>query len=90
MLLNTTSFRLAIAILILMTGPLTGVARAQGRPAPAAQIAIGWVGFADDGVVSEFLAGGEAGGIWDRESPSDQRSSTSGATTTVTSSRPAT
>lgn len=60
MLLNTTSFRLAIAILILVTGPLTAVARAQGRPAPAAQIAIGWVGFADDGVVSEILAGGEA------------------------------
>ena len=58
--LNTTSFRLAIAILALMTGPLTVVAGAQGRPALAAQIAIGWVGFADDGVVSEFLAGGEA------------------------------
>jgi len=58
--LNTTSFRLAIGILILMTGPLVAVARAQDRPAPAAQIAIGWVGFADDGIVSEILFGGEA------------------------------
>jgi hypothetical protein len=34
------------------------VATAQGRPAPVAEFAAGWVGFADDGIVSEAMAGG--------------------------------
>ena len=33
-------------------------AAAQDRPAAAAEFAVGWVGFADDGIVSETLVGG--------------------------------
>src|SRR4249920_834673 len=36
------------------------VATAQDRPGPAAELAAGWVGFADDGIVSESLVGGAA------------------------------
>ena len=35
---------------------------AQDRPAPAVELAAGWVGFADDGIVSETLVGGS--GRW--------------------------
>ena len=39
--------------------PTAGPAAGQDRPAPAAEIAAGWVGFPDDGaMVSEGLAGG--------------------------------
>ena len=34
------------------------LATAQNRPGPAAEFAAGWIGFADDGVVSESLVGG--------------------------------
>ena len=33
-------------------------AAAQDRPSPALDLAAGWVGFADDGIVSEFPVGG--------------------------------
>lgn len=33
---------------------------AQERPAPAAEFTAGWVGFADDGIVSETMIGGSA------------------------------
>jgi hypothetical protein len=38
----------------------TGQAAAQDRPNTAAEFAAGWVGFADDGIVSEGLVGGAA------------------------------
>src|SRR5262245_50789250 len=31
---------------------------AQDRPAPVAEFALGWVGFADDGIVGETMGGG--------------------------------
>lgn len=40
--------------------PMMHAANAQDRPAPAAELAAGWVGFADDGIVSESLFGGAA------------------------------
>ncbi len=40
--------------------PLAGTAVAQERPGPAIDIAAGWVGFADDGIVSEGMFGGSA------------------------------
>ena len=40
--------------------PIVHVAGAQGPPAPAAELAAGWVGFADGGIVSETLVGGAA------------------------------
>jgi hypothetical protein len=43
-----------VAALILSALP----ASAQDRPLPALDLAAGWVGFADDGVVSEFPIGG--------------------------------
>ena len=50
--------RLAVAGLTLLVVPLKELAAAQGRPAPVVEFAAGWVGFADDGVVSEGLVGG--------------------------------
>lgn len=44
----------AIAALILSALP----AAAQDRPSPTLDLAAGWVGFADDGIVSEFPVGG--------------------------------
>jgi hypothetical protein len=35
-------------------------ASAQEKPGPVAEVSAGWVGFADDGVVSEGLVGGSA------------------------------
>lgn len=35
-------------------------ATAQERPAPVAEVTAGWVGFADDGIVSETVVGGSA------------------------------
>ena len=40
--------------------PMGGSAAAQERPAPVLELAGGWVGFADDGVVNESLVGGTA------------------------------
>jgi len=40
--------------------PTVGVATAQERPGPAVELAAGWVGFADDGIVGEGLVGGAA------------------------------
>jgi hypothetical protein len=41
---------------ILVAAPMT--AAAQDPPAPVAEFAAGWIGFADDGIVSETMAGG--------------------------------
>jgi hypothetical protein len=46
--------RILTITLVLLTAP---AAAAQDRPAPAVEFAAGWVGFADDGVVSETLVG---------------------------------
>jgi hypothetical protein len=53
-----TMLRTAIA-LVLLAVPMSTIASAQ-RPAPVAEVAVGWVGFADDGIVSELLVGGAA------------------------------
>jgi hypothetical protein len=45
----------AVAFLLF---PLGGAATAQERPSPAIEVEAGWMGFADDGIVSESLAGG--------------------------------
>jgi hypothetical protein len=52
--------RVFVGILTLLALPLAGVAAGQTRPGPALELAAGWVGFADDGVVSESLVGGAA------------------------------
>lgn len=49
--------RILLIAIALLPG-LAGTALAQGRPAPVAEVAAGWVGFADDGIVSETLIGG--------------------------------
>lgn len=48
----------AIFALVLLATPMADVATAQDRPRPAAELAAGWVGFPDDGIVSERLVGG--------------------------------
>lgn len=53
-LLTAQRITVVIAALILSALP----AAAQARPAPALDLAAGWVGFADDGIVSEFPVGG--------------------------------
>lgn len=50
----------AIFAFALLTTPMADLATAQDRPGPAAELAAGWVGFADDGIVSESLVGGAA------------------------------
>jgi len=37
---------------------VAGTAAAQERPGPTVEIAAGWVGFADDGIVSEGMVVG--------------------------------
>jgi hypothetical protein len=50
--------RVAIGALVLLAAPMGGdLAAAQDRPGPSAEFIAGWVGFADDGVVSESLIG---------------------------------
>ena len=53
-----TPFRLAVGVVVLLVAPMAHLAMAQNRPGPAAELEAGWVGFADDGVVSESLVGG--------------------------------
>ena len=48
----------AIFVFVLLATPIA--ATAQDRPGPAAELAAGWVGFADDGIVSESQVGGAA------------------------------
>ena len=50
--------RVAIVALGLLAMSMANTAAAQDRPGPAAEFAVGWVGFADDGIVSESLVGG--------------------------------
>jgi len=52
--------RLSIGALALSVLPMADLAAAQDRPRPAAEFATGWVGFADDAIVSEGLVGGAA------------------------------
>jgi hypothetical protein len=52
--------RLVIGIIVLVATPMADSAFAQGRPAPVVEVGAGWVGFADDGIVSEGLFGGAA------------------------------
>ena len=46
-----------LAASILLAPFLTGVASAQERPSPTLDFSAGWVGFADDGIVSEGMIG---------------------------------
>lgn len=48
------------AVALVLTALMAAPATAQDRPAPAAEVAVGWVGFPDDGLVSETLVGGAA------------------------------
>jgi hypothetical protein len=50
------TLRGTLALFVALTAP----AAAQERPAPAAEFTAAWVGFADDGVVSESLVGATA------------------------------
>ena len=50
----------AIFAAILLVAPMAELAAAQTRPAPAVELAVGWIGFADNEVVSEGLVGGIA------------------------------
>lgn len=44
-----------VAAMAFVTVSLAAPAAAQGRPQPAVELAVGWIGFADDGVVGESL-----------------------------------
>lgn len=48
----------ALALSLLVAPLFTCPAAAQGRPAPALDLSAGWVGFGDDGIVSEGMVGG--------------------------------
>lgn len=51
-------FRAALALTLLVA--FSSTVNAQDRPSPVVEVAAGWVGFADDGIVSETMAGGAA------------------------------
>jgi hypothetical protein len=58
---TSSSARRAAALAALLLAPiLTVVASAQERPSPALDLSAGWVGFGDDGIVSEGMVGGAA------------------------------
>ncbi len=42
----------------LLAAPMAAPVGAQDRPGPSIEFTAGWVGFADDGIVSEILLGG--------------------------------
>ena len=50
--------RALVSALVFLARPMAEPAAAQERPGAVAEFAGGWVGFADDGVVSEGLVGG--------------------------------
>ncbi|HEX6164406.1 MAG TPA: hypothetical protein VFZ31_13640 [Vicinamibacterales bacterium] len=52
--------RILVAAVLLFSPPVVARAVAQDRPAPIVEIEAGWVGFADDGIVSETLFGAAA------------------------------
>jgi hypothetical protein len=52
---NQLRCQVVVALAILVIVP--HIARAQDRPAPAVDVAAGWVGFADDGIASETMVG---------------------------------
>jgi hypothetical protein len=52
--------KVAIVVFVLFAAPMARLAAAQDRPGPAVELAAGWIGFADDGIVSEGLIGGAA------------------------------
>jgi len=56
---NAVSFgqraKAAIFVFVLLAAPMARLAVAQERPRPAVDLTAGWVGFADDGIVSEGL-----------------------------------
>lgn len=53
-------FRAAIGALALLGAPMADVAAAQERQGLAVEFSAGWIGFADDGIVSESLVGAAA------------------------------
>lgn len=62
-LTNASIFHLvkvAVGGFALLAAPMADLAAAQDRPGLAVELAAGWVGFADDGIVSESLIGGAA------------------------------
>jgi len=52
--------RVAGLVLVLLASPMADRAAPQDRPGAAIDIAAGWVGFPDEGIVSEGLLGGAA------------------------------
>jgi len=79
-----TLVRTATIVCVLLAAPMVAVSSAQDRPGSAVEFAAGWVGFADDGVVSEGVAGAPLASICFLASASDLNSSTWADRTTVT------
>ena len=52
--------RVAVGALAMLVAPMAKPAMAQNRAGPALELGAGWVGFADDGIVSERLVGAAA------------------------------
>jgi hypothetical protein len=46
------------ASLVMLAAPLVERAAAQEPPAPVVELSLGWIGFADDGIVNEGMLGG--------------------------------
>jgi hypothetical protein len=52
--------KVAVGAFALLVVPMADLAAAQERPGPVVEFTAGWMGFADDGIVSESLVGGAA------------------------------
>jgi hypothetical protein len=52
--------KVAVGGFALLAAPMADLAAAQDQPGLAVELAAGWVGFADDGIVNESLIGGAA------------------------------
>jgi len=55
-----TVVRLVVGTVVVLVVPMANPVTAQDRPRPVAEFAAGWVGFADDGIVTETLVGSVA------------------------------
>jgi hypothetical protein len=53
-----TLLKVAFGTFALVSPPMARLAAGQDQPRPIVEFAAGWVGFADDGIVSESVVGG--------------------------------
>jgi hypothetical protein len=51
-----------LASIVFLVAPMAGASAAQEQPSPTIEAEAGWMGFADDGIVSESFVGARLDG----------------------------